>query len=149
MGGAKAGMLDLRSGLSVSLQDAEECDDETLVMLSKGVAYTLATGTEPLVKKLYMQAREPLSLALSLSLCLSLSLTLKVYMQALLHVPDHIGGKARALPPIHVLVVREPLKRGERERERERERALHLGQWKTPARCTRVVLGAYSPHTLI
>ena len=61
MGGAKAGMLDLRSGLSVSLQDAEECDDETLVMLSKGVAYTLATGTEPLVKKLYMQAREPLS----------------------------------------------------------------------------------------
>jgi len=25
--------------------------------------------------------------------------------QALLHVPDHIGGKARALPPIHVLVV--------------------------------------------
>jgi len=58
MGGAKAGMLDLRSGLSVSLQDAEECDDETLVMLSKGVAYTLATGTEPLVKKLYMQVRE-------------------------------------------------------------------------------------------
>lgn len=73
-------MLDLRGGLSVSLADAQECDDDTLMMLSKGVAYSLASGTEPLVKKLYLQA--------------------------LLHVPEHVvAGNKRSLPPIHVLVV--------------------------------------------
>ena len=46
------------SGLWVSTEEAKETEEDILVMLSKGVAYACAEGTEPLVKRLYQQVRK-------------------------------------------------------------------------------------------
>ncbi|GFR46754.1 hypothetical protein Agub_g8379, partial [Astrephomene gubernaculifera] len=71
-----AGRVALRPGLVVSADEAEEVeDDDTLVMLSRGVAYAASRGVEPLVKRLYQQA--------------------------LLYVPERAGVR----PPLHTLVV--------------------------------------------
>ena len=70
--------LELRPGLVVTHEEASSADDDTLVMLSRGVAFAAADGCEgPLVKRLYQQA--------------------------LLHVPEE--ATLRRLPPIHALVV--------------------------------------------
>ena len=39
----------------MSTEEAKETEEDILVMLSKGVAYACAEGTEPLVKRLYQQ----------------------------------------------------------------------------------------------
>jgi hypothetical protein len=74
-GGEAAVVVTLRTGLWVSVEEASETEDDVLVMLSKGIAYATAEGTEPLVKRLYQQA--------------------------LLYIPE---SKVQ-LPPIHVLAV--------------------------------------------
>ena len=70
------GIVTLRPMLKISLAEALEADINTLVMLSKGIAYACGTGTEPMVKRLYNQA--------------------------LLTVPDSLRGRS---PPLNVLVV--------------------------------------------
>ncbi|GLC46094.1 hypothetical protein PLESTB_001033400 [Pleodorina starrii] len=73
---AGAGRVSLRPGLVVWADEADDvADDDTLVMLSKGVAYTASREVEPLVKRLYQQA--------------------------LLYVPERAGTR----PPLHTLVV--------------------------------------------
>ncbi|KAG1668607.1 hypothetical protein FOA52_001476 [Chlamydomonas sp. UWO 241] len=74
-GGEAAVVVTLRTGLWVTPEEAGETEDDVLVMLSKGIAYATAEGTEPLVKRLYQQA--------------------------LLYIPE---SKVQ-LPPIHVLAV--------------------------------------------
>ena len=70
--------LELRPGLVITHEEADAVDDDTLVMLSRGVAFACADGSEgPLVKRLYQQA--------------------------LLHVPE--DATRLRLPPIHALVV--------------------------------------------
>ena len=39
----------------MSLEEAREADNDTIVMLSKGVAYACCAGSEPLVKRVYQQ----------------------------------------------------------------------------------------------
>lgn len=70
------GVVTLRPMLKISLAEALEADINTLVMLSKGIAYACGSGTEPMVKRLYNQA--------------------------LLTVPDSLRGRS---PPLNVLVV--------------------------------------------
>ncbi|EFJ42340.1 hypothetical protein VOLCADRAFT_97614 [Volvox carteri f. nagariensis] len=71
-----AGRVALRPGLTVWADEADDVTDvDTLVMLSKGVAYTASKDVEPLVKRLYQQA--------------------------LLYVPERAGTR----PPLHTLVV--------------------------------------------
>ena len=70
------GIVTLRPMLKISLAEALEADINTLVMLSKGIAYACGSGTEPMVKRLYNQA--------------------------LLTVPDSLRGRS---PPLNVLVV--------------------------------------------
>ncbi|GLI62681.1 hypothetical protein VaNZ11_005357, partial [Volvox africanus] len=71
-----AGRVALRPGLTVWADEADDVeDDDTLVMLSKGFAYTTSREVEPLVKRLYQQA--------------------------LLYVPERAGAR----PPLHTLVV--------------------------------------------
>ena len=70
------GLITLRPMLKVTVAEALESDIDTLVMLSKGIAYACGTGTDPMVKRLYNQA--------------------------LLTVPDSLKGRA---PPLNVLVV--------------------------------------------
>jgi len=70
------GLITLRPMLKVSVAEALESDIDTLVMLSKGIAYACGSGTDPMVKRLYNQA--------------------------LLTVPDSLKGRA---PPLNVLVV--------------------------------------------
>merc|ERR1719329_280364 len=70
------GLITLRPMLKVSVAEALDSDIDTLVMLSKGIAYACGSGTEPMVKRLYNQA--------------------------LLTVPDSLRGRA---PPLNVLVV--------------------------------------------
>ncbi|KAG2492968.1 hypothetical protein HYH03_008875 [Edaphochlamys debaryana] len=71
-----AGRVSLRPGLAVWADEADDvADDDTLLMLARGVAYAASAGVEPLVKR--------------------------VYQQALLYVPERPG----AVPPIHTLVV--------------------------------------------
>ena len=70
------GVIPLRPMLKISLAEAVDADIDTLVMLSKGIAYACGSGTEPMVKRLYNQA--------------------------LLTVPDSLQGRA---PPLNVLVV--------------------------------------------
>lgn len=47
----------LCAGLWITVEEATETEDDVLVMLSKGIAYAMAEGTEPLVKRLYQQVR--------------------------------------------------------------------------------------------
>ena len=70
------GLITLRPMLKVTVAEALESDIDTLVMLSKGIAYACGAGTDPMVKRLYNQA--------------------------LLTVPDSLKGRA---PPLNVLVV--------------------------------------------
>ena len=70
------GIVTLRPMLKISLAEALDADINTLVMLSKGIAYACGSGTEPMVKRLYNQA--------------------------LLTVPDSLRGRS---PPLNVLVV--------------------------------------------
>ena len=70
------GLITLRPMLKISLAEAVDADIDTLIMLSKGIAYACGSGTEPMVKRLYNQA--------------------------LLTVPDSLQGRA---PPLNVLVV--------------------------------------------
>jgi hypothetical protein len=79
MGGAEnAAGMELRPGLVITHEEAAAVDDDTLAMLSRGVAFACADGSEgPLVKRLYQQA--------------------------LLHVPEE--ATRLRLPPIHALVV--------------------------------------------
>ncbi|KXZ54118.1 hypothetical protein GPECTOR_5g22 [Gonium pectorale] len=71
-----AGRVRLRPGVEVWADEADEvADSDTLVMLSKGVAYAGSKGVEPLVKQLYQQA--------------------------LLYIPE----RADVRPPLHTLVV--------------------------------------------
>jgi len=70
------GIITLRPMLKISLAEALDADINTLVMLSKGIAYASGSGTEPMVKRLYNQA--------------------------LLTVPDSLRGRS---PPLNVLVV--------------------------------------------
>ena len=79
-GGAAPGYVTLRSGLSVLAEDAAAADDDSLVMLSKGVAY--ACGAR--------DAQPP-------------ALAKRLYQQALLSVPER--ATLKRLPPIHILVV--------------------------------------------
>ena len=74
--GGKA-QIALSTGLSISAEEAETVDDNTLVMLSRGVTYSRAEGEEGLVKRLFQQT--------------------------LLHVPEKAMFKKQ--PPIHTLVV--------------------------------------------
>ena len=74
--GGKA-QIALTTGLQVSVEDAESVDDNTLVMLSRGIAYSRAEGEESLVKRLFEQT--------------------------LLHVPEKAMMKKQ--PPIHTLVM--------------------------------------------
>jgi hypothetical protein len=79
-GGAADGAagMELRPGLVITHEEAGAVDDDTLVMLSRGVAFACADGSEgALVKRLYQQA--------------------------LLHVPE--DATRLRLPPIHALVV--------------------------------------------
>jgi hypothetical protein len=79
-GGAADGAagMELRPGLVITHEEAAAVDDDTLVMLSRGVAFACADGSEgALVKRLYQQA--------------------------LLHVPE--DATRLRLPPIHALVV--------------------------------------------
>mmetsp|Transcript_27732 Transcript_27732/g.60749 ORF Transcript_27732/g.60749 Transcript_27732/m.60749 type:complete len:858 (+) Transcript_27732:614-3187(+) len=73
--GDNAGLVALRPGLSVDAAELDAEDDDTLVMLSKGVAYASCDGVEPLVKRLYQQA--------------------------LIYMPERSGKQ----PPLSVLVV--------------------------------------------
>ncbi|GAX80426.1 hypothetical protein CEUSTIGMA_g7865.t1 [Chlamydomonas eustigma] len=68
-------VVTLRSGLWITIEEARDTEDNILVMLSKGIAYACAEGTELVVSRLYQQA--------------------------LLYIPE----AAVKLPPIHVLVV--------------------------------------------
>eukprot|EP00955_Chlamydomonas_euryale_P002694 28873-Chlamydomonas_euryale.AAC.1 len=52
---AGASVVTLRTGLWVTVEEASETEDDMLVMLSKGIAYATAEGTEPVVKRLYQQ----------------------------------------------------------------------------------------------
>jgi hypothetical protein len=70
------GLITLRPMLKVGVAEALDSDVDTLVMLSKGIAYACGSGTDPMVKRLYNQA--------------------------LLTVPDSLKGRA---PPLNVLVV--------------------------------------------
>lgn len=70
------GLISLRPMLKVTVAEAMESDIDTLIMLSKGIAYACGSGTDPMVKRLYNQA--------------------------LLTVPDSLKGRA---PPLNVLVV--------------------------------------------
>jgi len=72
----QVGLVTLRPMLKISLAEAMESDINTLVMLSRGVAYASGKGTEMMVKRLYNQA--------------------------LLTVPDSLKGRS---PPLNVLVV--------------------------------------------
>tara|TARA_B100001173_G_scaffold80170_1_gene68471 strand:- start:641 stop:3682 length:3042 start_codon:yes stop_codon:yes gene_type:complete len=72
----QVGLVTLRPMLKISLAEALESDIDTLVMLSRGVAYASGKGTETMVKRLYNQA--------------------------LLTVPDSLKGRS---PPLNVLVV--------------------------------------------
>jgi len=74
--GGQVGLITLRPMLKVTVAEALDSDIDTLVMLSKGIAYACGSGTEPMVKRLYNQA--------------------------LLTVPDSLKGRA---PPLNVLVV--------------------------------------------
>ena len=80
--GMDAEMMDtsitLRSGMTVSLAECKEADEDELVMLSKGIAFAHSGTTSPVVKRLYQQA--------------------------LLSHPDHTK-KTGKQPPINVLVV--------------------------------------------
>lgn len=77
-GGDASTGVELRPGLVISHEEADELDDDTLVMLSRGVSFACADGSEgPLVRRLYQQA--------------------------LLHVPEDVTRLR--LPPIHALVV--------------------------------------------
>ena len=80
--GMDAELLDtsitLRSGMTVSLAECKEADENELVMLSKGIAFAHSGSTSPVVKRLYQQA--------------------------LLSHPDHTK-KTGKQPPINVLVV--------------------------------------------
>lgn len=70
--------VELRPGLVITHEEADQLDDDTLVMLSRGVSFACADGSEgPLVRRLYQQA--------------------------LLHVPEDVTRLR--LPPIHALVV--------------------------------------------
>eukprot|EP00740_Mantoniella_antarctica_P007980 CAMPEP_0181363940 /NCGR_PEP_ID=MMETSP1106-20121128/9065_1 /TAXON_ID=81844 /ORGANISM="Mantoniella antarctica, Strain SL-175" /LENGTH=1005 /DNA_ID=CAMNT_0023478509 /DNA_START=163 /DNA_END=3180 /DNA_ORIENTATION=+ len=70
------GLITLRPMLKVTVAEAMEANIDTLIMLSKGIAYACGSGTDPMVKRLYNQA--------------------------LLTVPDSLKGRA---PPLNVLVV--------------------------------------------
>ena len=70
--------ITLRSGMTVSLSECKEADEDELVMLSKGIAFAHSGVTSPVVKRLYQQA--------------------------LLSHPDHTK-KTGKQPPINVLVV--------------------------------------------
>ncbi|KAG2448292.1 hypothetical protein HYH02_006876 [Chlamydomonas schloesseri] len=71
------GRVSLRPGVVVDAEDAESGaqDDDTLVMLSQGIAYTSSGNVEPIVKS--------------------------QYQQALLYAPDRSGVR----PALHTLVV--------------------------------------------
>ncbi|GIL69488.1 hypothetical protein Vretifemale_410 [Volvox reticuliferus] len=59
-GMGSAGRVTLRPGLTVWADEADDvADDDTLVMLSKGFAYTTSGEVEPLVKRLYQQVECP------------------------------------------------------------------------------------------
>ena len=49
-GGGGANGVELRNGLLVTVEEAEDADDDTLVMLSKGIAYATAEWAETLLK---------------------------------------------------------------------------------------------------
>lgn len=50
-----AGRISMRPGVTVWADEAIDVEDDTLVMLTKGVAYTASCNVEPLVKKLYQE----------------------------------------------------------------------------------------------
>lgn len=77
---APPGFVPLRAGLSVAAEEAASADEDTLVMLSKGIAY--AAGAR--------DAQPP-------------ALAKRLYQQALLSVPERATMKR--LPPVHILVV--------------------------------------------
>jgi len=75
---ATTGSFTIRKGVTVMLN--EDIDEDSLVMLSQGVAYACGDGSEgPVVKRLYQQA--------------------------LLHIPEDGVGRGGMVPPINVLVV--------------------------------------------
>eukprot|EP00192_Tetraselmis_astigmatica_P001161 CAMPEP_0117697634 /NCGR_PEP_ID=MMETSP0804-20121206/29346_1 /TAXON_ID=1074897 /ORGANISM="Tetraselmis astigmatica, Strain CCMP880" /LENGTH=1323 /DNA_ID=CAMNT_0005511923 /DNA_START=85 /DNA_END=4056 /DNA_ORIENTATION=+ len=76
---ATTGFVRLREGIHVSLADAEGADQQELLMLSSGVAYSSGDGASSLVQGLYQQT--------------------------LLSVPEKVVAQSRKLPPINVLVV--------------------------------------------
>jgi len=53
--GGVTGYIRLRDGIQVSLADADSADQDELLMLSVGVAYSSAKGVSPLVQRLYQQ----------------------------------------------------------------------------------------------
>ena len=102
------------SGLWISTEEANETEDDILVMLSKGVAYACSSGSELLVKRLYQQVwshcvgveqsvawmRSVDSLFFTSLNCVPCCFFAPPW-QALLYIPE----AAVKLPPIHVLVV--------------------------------------------
>eukprot|EP00854_Cymbomonas_tetramitiformis_P004045 gene4045-5018_t len=76
-GDAPSGGVELRKGVHVTAEEVNQCDDDTLVMLTKGIAFACSAGAEAIVKRLYQQA--------------------------LLHIPEK--ATVSKLPPIHTLVV--------------------------------------------
>ncbi len=56
VGESHTSMVTLRRGVRITLEEAEETDDDTLVMLAAGVAYATSDGSEgKVVRRQYQQ----------------------------------------------------------------------------------------------